>query len=58
MPDIHSILFGLCLIFQGKWIILVLDVPADFMYQLSVEEFESLNSHFATLKRVGSSIGQ
>ena len=24
--------------------------PADFMYQLSAEEFESLRSHFATLK--------
>ncbi len=24
--------------------------PADFMYQLSVEEFESLRSHFATIK--------
>ena len=25
--------------------------PQDFMYQLSDEEFESLRSHFATLKR-------
>jgi hypothetical protein len=31
--------------------------PQDFMYQLSSEEFESLRSHFATLKKVADSTG-